>query len=155
MLARLGRRVPPPVKTCNDDSPFLGVGSAGVVAGECQLLDTRGILVSDDFPSLVRRDVEVLVSELGFGGRGVNGPRKALALGETGRLREVVDGLTLGVPGTESAAGEAFQTMTRRYSLCPGAASNIAADCGIAVSWDATNLPAARGTCRWPREGRF
>ncbi len=104
MLATLGRRAPPAVMTCDDDSPFLGVGSTGVVAGECQLLDTRCILVPDDFPSLVGRDVEVLVSELGFGGWGVNGLRKALALGETGRLREVVDGLTLRVPGTESAA---------------------------------------------------
>lgn len=106
MLEIPGHRFPPLVTTCNDDSPFLGVGSTGVVAGECQLLDTRSILVSDDFPSLVGRDVEVLVSELGFGGRGVNGPRKTLALGETGRLREVVDGLALRVPGKQSAAGD-------------------------------------------------
>ena len=116
--------------TCNDDSALLGVRSSGLVAGEGQLLDARGVLVSDDFPSLVGRDVDVLVAELSLGGRGVNGLGEALALGEAGGLRQVVDGLGLLVPEAESADVRRHVSTAERHSLRPGAASNIAADCG-------------------------
>lgn len=91
------------MNTDNDDAPFLGVGGSGIVASECQLLNARGILVSNDFPSFIGRDVDVLVAKLGLGRGRIDGFGKALALGKASRLREVVDGLSLLVPGMGSA----------------------------------------------------
>ena len=86
------------MSTYNDDAAFLSVGGSGIVAGESQLLNARGILVSDDFSSFIRRDVDVLVAKLGLGRGRVDGLGKALALGKASRLREVVDGLRLLIP---------------------------------------------------------
>ena len=79
----------------NDDPALLGVSSAGVVAGESQLLETVGILVANDASSLIWRNVDVLVSEFCLSRGCVDGFGEALATLQAGWLWQAMDGLSL------------------------------------------------------------
>lgn len=118
--------------TYNNDTALLGIGSPGIVTGEGQLLETVGILVTDDASSLVWRDVDVLVSEFCLGGGCVDGLGEALATLQPGWLWQAVDGLGFLVPVPVS--GCRIELLETCYSLVPGASGDISAHCSRGVS---------------------
>ena len=96
----------------NDYTALGRVFCTRLITSERQLLDAGGVFVAHDLPRLVWGDVDILVSQLSFGRRRINGLWQLLALRETHRGRETVDRLGLLVPLPTSQEHQRFALLS-------------------------------------------